>query len=90
MSIYDDKPWLVRYDPGQPADITVEYDNAVAMFAATVARHPDGDAIRYFDGRITFGELDALTDAFAAALISAGLRPGRPGGALSCRTFRSS
>ena len=76
MSIYDDKPWLARYDPGQPAEITVEYDNAVAMFAATVARHPDGDAIRYFDGRITFGELDALTDAFAAALIRAGFAPG--------------
>lgn len=76
MSSYDDKPWLARYDPGQPAEITVEYDNAVAMFQATVARHPDGDAIRYFDGRITFGELDALTDAFAAALISQGFAAG--------------
>ena len=89
MSIYDDKPWLARYDPGQPADITVEYDNAVAMFAATVARHPDGDAIRYFDGRITFGELDALTDAFAAALISRA-SPRATGRRFTCRTFRSS
>ncbi len=76
MSIYDDKPWLARYAPGQPAGITVEYDNAVAMFGATVARLPEADAIRYFDGRITFAELDALTDAFAAALLAEGLAAG--------------
>jgi len=76
MSTYDDKPWLARYAPGQPAGITVEYDNAVAMFAATAARHPDADAIRYFDGRITFAELAALTDAFAAALLDTGFGTG--------------
>jgi long-chain acyl-CoA synthetase len=76
MSIYDDKPWLARYAPGQPAEITVEYDNAVAMFRATLGRDPDGDAIRYFDGRITFRELDRLTDAFAAALVDTGLAKG--------------
>jgi long-chain acyl-CoA synthetase len=76
MSIYDDKPWLARYAPGQPAEIAVEYDNAVAMFRATLERNPDGDAIRYFDGRITFRELDRLTDAFAAALVDTGFARG--------------
>ncbi|MBV9203816.1 MAG: AMP-binding protein [Actinobacteria bacterium] len=76
MSIYDDKPWLARYAPGQPSEITVEYDNAVAMFAATLERNPGGDAIRYFDGRITFRELNRLTDAFAAALVDAGFARG--------------
>jgi long-chain acyl-CoA synthetase len=76
MSIYDDKPWLALYVPGQPAEIAVEYDNAVAMFRATVERNPDGDAIRYFDGRITFRELDQLTDAFAAALVDTGFARG--------------
>ena len=46
------------------------------MFGATVARLPEADAIRYFDGRITFAELDALTDAFAAALLAEGLAAG--------------
>ena len=76
MSIYDERPWLARYAPGQPADVEVEYDNAVTMFAATAARTPDGDAVRYFDGRISFAELDRLTDAFAAALADDGLAPG--------------
>jgi long-chain acyl-CoA synthetase len=76
MSIYDDKPWLARYAPGQPAEIAVEYDNAVAMFRATLERNPDGNAIRYFDGQITFRELDRLTDAFAAALADTGFAQG--------------
>lgn len=76
MSIYDDKPWLALYTPGQPDCITVEYDSVVAMFRATLKRNPDGEAIRYFDGRITFRELDRLTDAFAAALADTGFAKG--------------
>jgi len=76
MSIYDEKPWLANYAPGRPAEIAPEYDDALAMFRASVARDPEGDAIRYFGGRLTHGELDALTDAFAAGLLDAGLRRG--------------
>ena len=76
MSIYDDKPWLARYASGQPSEIDVEYDNAVAMFGATAARHPQAGALRYFDGQITFRELDRLTDAFAAALADTGFAQG--------------
>src|SRR5579875_1080206 len=76
MSVYDVKPWLALYAPGQPAEITPTYDSAVEMFRATVRRNPDGDAIRYFGGRITWRELDALTDAFAAGITHAGFSPG--------------
>ncbi|RRO17018.1 long-chain fatty acid--CoA ligase [Saccharopolyspora rhizosphaerae] len=75
MSLYDDKPWLARYASGQPSEIEVEHDNAVDMFAAAVARDPEGDIIRYFDGRITRRELDELSDAFAAGLADAGFAP---------------
>jgi long-chain acyl-CoA synthetase len=76
MSVYDDKVWLSRYDSGQPEVITPEYDSALAMFTATVARSGDADAIRYFDGRISFAELDALSDAFAAGITAEGFQPG--------------
>lgn len=76
MSVYDEKPWLGRYAPGQPAEIGVEFDNAVAMFSATVDRDPDREIIRYFDGRITRRELDELSDAFAAGITDAGFSPG--------------
>ena len=46
------------------------------MFAAAVARNPDGDIIRYFDGRITLRELDELSDAFAAGILDAGFAAG--------------
>ena len=75
-SPYTGKVWLARYAPGQPAEIEVEFANAVDMLKATVARSPDADAIRYFDGRISFAELDALTDAFAAGITAGGFTPG--------------
>ena len=51
-SIYDEKPWLSRYDQDQPAEISLEFTDALAMFWASVSRNPDGDIIRYFGGRI--------------------------------------
>jgi long-chain acyl-CoA synthetase len=76
MGIYGDRPWLHLYAQGQPHDITPDFTDALAMFRAGAARHPDGDAIRYFDGAITYRELDGLSDAFAAALLAGGLARG--------------
>ncbi len=76
MTIYDEKPWLARYDKGQPRDLELEFSDALAMFKAAVERNPDGDVVRYFDGRITLRELDELTDAFAAGLLDTGFSPG--------------
>lgn len=76
MSTYDDKVWLSQYDTAQREPRTIEFDNALAMFRATVERNPDADVIRYFDGRITASELDELSDAFAAGILDAGFRPG--------------
>ncbi|OJY48101.1 long-chain fatty acid--CoA ligase [Pseudonocardia sp. 73-21] len=75
-TIYGSKPWLARYAEGQPSTTTVEFDSALDMFKAAVARNPDGEIIRYFDGRITLRELDGLTDAFAAAITENGFAPG--------------
>jgi long-chain acyl-CoA synthetase len=76
MSAYDEKVWLARYRAGQATEMAVEFDSALAMFKAAVERNPDGDIIRYFDGRITLRELDELTEAFAAGITDAGFSPG--------------
>jgi long-chain acyl-CoA synthetase len=76
MSVYDEKPWLALYDPGQPAELSLEYSDALAMFRASVQRNPDGDLIRYFGGGISARELDELSDAFAVALAGLGVIPG--------------
>jgi long-chain acyl-CoA synthetase len=76
MSIYEQKPWLSLYDRDQPAEISLEFTDALSMFRAAVSRNPDGDIIRYFGGRITARELDELSDAFAVALTGLGVRAG--------------
>ena len=76
MSIYDQRPWLARYDTGQPHDIEVEFGSVLEMFGATVQRDPDRAAIRYFDGALSRRELDELSGAFAAGLADAGLQAG--------------
>jgi len=46
------------------------------MFRSTVASGPDNVAIAYFDGAVTFRELDIRSDALAVALIEGGFAPG--------------
>jgi long-chain acyl-CoA synthetase len=41
MSVYDEKPWLSRYDQGQPAEIALEFTDALSMFRPEPGRrHP--------------------------------------------------
>ena len=76
MSVYDERPWLARYNPDVPHDIEVEYPTALDMWAASVARSPDATLIRYFDGRLSVREVDELSDAIAAALVDEGFAAG--------------
>jgi long-chain acyl-CoA synthetase len=75
VTAYDDRPWLALYGD-QPADYGVEFANALDMFRAGVDRDPDGTALTYFDGSISRRELDELSDALAAGLLSGGFAPG--------------
>jgi len=76
MSSYDERPWLARYDTGQPSDIDVEFASALAMFGHCAEQDPDAPIIRYFDGVLTRRELDTESSAFAAALVAAGFAAG--------------
>ncbi|HEY0400933.1 MAG TPA: AMP-binding protein [Blastococcus sp.] len=75
MTAYDERPWLALYGD-QPADYEMEFDNALDMFRAGVARDPGGDALKYFDGSISRQELDELSDALAAGLLANGFSAG--------------
>jgi long-chain acyl-CoA synthetase len=76
MSIYDERPWLARYDAGQPSDLGVEHESALAMFGSCLRQDPGAPMIRYFDGALTRRDLDEEAGAFAAALVAAGFSRG--------------
>ena len=60
----------------QPADYEIEFDDALSMFRAGLARDPSGDALRYFDGVVSRRELDELSDALASGLLANGFSRG--------------
>ncbi|MGH9057265.1 MAG: class I adenylate-forming enzyme family protein [Acidimicrobiales bacterium] len=76
MSIYDERPWLARYNADCPKDIEVEFASALAMWDATVKRAPDKTLIKYFDGQLTVKEVDEMGDALASALLDHGFQRG--------------
>ena len=51
------------------------FDHALMAFRAAAAK-PDGIALTYFDRSISYGTLDAASDALAARLHAEGVRPG--------------
>jgi long-chain acyl-CoA synthetase len=75
MSAYDERPWLALYGD-QPADYEIEFDDALSMFRAGVAKDPSAVAMRYFDGVLTRQELDDLSDGLASGLLANGFSPG--------------
>jgi long-chain acyl-CoA synthetase len=76
VSTYDDRPWLSLYTPDQSPDVAVEFDDALAMTRATIAARPDDPALRYFDGTLTWRELDEQSTALAAGLLANGFQRG--------------
>lgn len=50
-----------------------EYANALEIFDAAVSRSAADPAIRYFDGTLTYGDVDKISDAFAVYLAKAGV-----------------
>jgi long-chain acyl-CoA synthetase len=76
VSAYDNKPWLQLYGEGRPRSITPEHEDLLAIFRAAVARASAATALHYFDGRLSFGELDQLSDRLATWLAGHGVGAG--------------
>jgi long-chain acyl-CoA synthetase len=76
VTTYTERPWLSLYSEGRPTDITPDFSSMLDLFEATLARSPDAVAISYFDGTLTFADLDARSDALAVALVEHGFGAG--------------
>ncbi|MBL8488015.1 MAG: AMP-binding protein [Rhodocyclaceae bacterium] len=70
------RPWLASYPAGVPAAAEPAQPDALSLFRAAAAAAPSGDAVRYFDHRLDYAELDRLSDALAVALQRRGFRAG--------------
>ncbi|WP_431045194.1 AMP-binding protein [Streptomyces sp. P1-3] len=75
MTSYQDQPWLARLNPAQRAPVRAR-PSVLHAFRDAVRATPDHPAIAYFDGRLSYREVDALTDAVAGHLAGRGFRPG--------------
>ncbi|WP_371746997.1 AMP-binding protein [Mycolicibacterium sp. YH-1] len=70
------RPWLTSYPPGQPSVVDPDFTDMLTLFEVTVGTSGKGDAIKYFDGSLTFDQLDARSEAFAEHLVDNGFAHG--------------
>jgi len=69
--------WLKNYPPGVPADIDPSvYPSLVSLLEESFSKYRDDKAYVCMDKALTFGEIDALSQALAAWLQSRGLKKG--------------
>ncbi len=71
-----ERPWLVHYEAGVPAEVEVPEVPVDAMLRRTAARHPDRTALIFFGKATSYGDLDHAVDRFAHALRGMGVSKG--------------
>ena len=70
------KPWLKNWPESVPQSIQYPDVPLFELLRRTAKLYPMNTAVVFFGRRITYQELDALTDRFAAALAGLGVRKG--------------
>jgi long-chain acyl-CoA synthetase len=71
------KPWFAHYDAGVPSTLAPYPQKTLLDYVATTALQWPPHPALIFQGRyVTYGELTRLSDAFAAALLALGVKPG--------------
>jgi long-chain acyl-CoA synthetase len=71
-----EKPWYKFWPEGVPKHIDYPEIPLFQFLRDTAGKYPDKTAIVYFDRKITYKELDTLTDKFATALTDFGVKKG--------------
>ena len=69
-------PWLNRYDEGVPHHIDYPEVPLFELLAEAAKKYPESACTIFKGARITYREMDALTDRLAAGLASIGIRKG--------------
>ena len=72
-----EKPWLKNYPEGVPEEIDLDrYTSILDIYDASIEAYADRVAYVNFGKEMTFGELDRLSEQFAAYLQGLGLQKG--------------
>ncbi|MFI6465104.1 class I adenylate-forming enzyme family protein [Streptomyces sp. NPDC050538] len=74
-SLYAAKPWVGLLNEAQRGPISPD-DSLVHALRRVVGEAPDRTFLTYFDGRLSYGEVDALSDSVAGYLAARGLGQG--------------
>jgi len=74
--IYSQKPWLKNYDKNVPATLQYEEKTFAEKWYETVQKYGEKTALIYMDNKLTYNQLDRLSNQLAAYLKSAGIKPG--------------
>src|SRR5262245_30076973 len=70
-------PWLAHYDDGVPVTLAPYPDHTLIDYLADAARaRPQQPAVLFKGATLTYGQLDRLSDACAAALAALGVKRG--------------
>lgn len=73
----EERPWFKSYDPGVPFSLQPYPERTlVDVVADTVRERPERVAMYFKGNRMTYAELERLTNAFAAALLELGVQKG--------------
>ena len=73
----DEYPWLKQYDEGVANSLQPYPEQTLLDFVSDTARQrPDHTALIFKGTRLSYGELERLSDAFANALVARGIKKG--------------
>ena len=72
----DDKPWIKSYPAGVRWDLSIEPMPVPQIIEDAAAAWPDNPALRFMGRRISYRELDALSNRAAKGLQQLGVGPG--------------
>jgi long-chain acyl-CoA synthetase len=70
------RPWLQHYPPEVPATISYREAPLYSLLEDAAAAHPDLPAIRFYNVRLTYAQVWAQAQRFAAALAELGVQKG--------------
>jgi long-chain acyl-CoA synthetase len=71
------RPWLKQYDEGVPHTLRPYSDDTLLdVVSDTVRQRPSHPALLFKGARISYAQLERLSDAFAAALVAQGVQKG--------------